>query len=118
MTPDSMANEVEEQKLLLKQYLGQILLCQDEKEAVGSQTSYFQRKYARHKGDAILPSATQPDQQRRRRTGNAGHPRDGDRGQNRITESRDGKDHAECDEDHGFFTNGFHGTKHTGIQTH
>ena len=33
-----------------------ILLCQDEKEAVGSQTSYFQRKYARHKGDAILLS--------------------------------------------------------------
>lgn len=32
-----------------------ILLCQDEKEAVGSQTSYFQRKYARHKGDAIPP---------------------------------------------------------------
>lgn len=37
---------------------------------------------------------------------------------NRITESRDGKDHAECDEDHGFFTNGLHGTEHTGIQTH
>ena len=47
--------------------------------------------------------------------GNAGHPCNGDRGQNRITESRDGKDHAECDEDHGFFTNGLHGTKHTGI---
>ena len=54
----------------------------------------------------------------RRRTGNAGHPCNGDRGQNRITESRDGKDHAECDENHGFFTNGLHGTKHTGIQTH
>ena len=91
---------------------------QDEKEAVGSQTSCFQRKYARHKGDAILPSATQPNQQRRRRTGNAGHPCNGDRGQNRITESRDGKDHAECDEDHGFFTNGLHGTKHTGIQAY
>ena len=32
--------------------------------------------------------------------------------------NRDGKDHAECDEDHGFFTNRLHGTKHTGIQTH
>ena len=111
MTPDSMANEVEEQKLLLKQYLGQYYYAKMKKKQLEARLRTFRENMLGTKGMQYSPVP-------RSQTGNAGHPCNGDRGQNRITESRDGKDHAECDEDHGFFTNGLHGTEHTGIQTH
>ena len=116
MTPDSMANGVEEQKLLLKQYLGQYYYAKMKKKQLEARLRTFRENMLGTKGMQYSPVP-------RSQTNSVG---DGPATQvirameieDRITESRDGKDHAECDEDHGFFTNGLHGTKHTGIQTH
>lgn len=55
MTPDSMANEVEEQKLLLKQYLGQYYYAKMKKKQLEARLRTFRENMLGTKGMQYSP---------------------------------------------------------------